>query len=103
MPVHCPPSLFPSHACLESGTASRMARPGAASLREVDRSRAPFLWSTESQTRHGVRLRAGPMANDLRYALRTLVKNPGFTAVSIVILSLAIGCNTLLFTFFNEY
>lgn len=43
------------------------------------------------------------MLNDLRYALRALINNPGFAAVSILILSLAIGCNTLLFTFFNEY
>ncbi len=43
------------------------------------------------------------MHDDLRYALRTFIRNPGFALVSVLILSLAIGSNTLLFTFFDEY
>jgi putative ABC transport system permease protein len=38
---------------------------------------------------------------DLRLALRSLVKRPGFTATSIVILALGIGANTAVFTVFN--
>jgi predicted permease len=38
---------------------------------------------------------------DVRYALRTLRREPGFTAVAVVALASAIGLNTTLFTIFN--
>ncbi len=38
---------------------------------------------------------------DLRYGLRGLVKNPGFTLVVTLILALAIGVNSVLFSFVN--
>jgi putative ABC transport system permease protein len=38
------------------------------------------------------------MLNDLRYGVRTLVKNAGFTAVMVVTLALGIGANTVVFS-----
>jgi putative ABC transport system permease protein len=38
---------------------------------------------------------------DLRYALRTLIKNRGFTAVAVVCLSLGIGVNAAIFSLFD--
>ncbi len=58
------------------------------------------VWDAMSEWKEGWRMES--MLQDVRYALRTLRRSPGFAAAAIVTLALSIGASTTLFSVIEE-
>ena len=72
----------------EAERAARIELGGIEQVKEQVRARRTGAW-------------LDTLAGDLRYAFRTLKRNPGFAAIVVITLALGIGANTALFSVVN--
>src|SRR6266404_1853729 len=58
--------------------------------------KCPFPQSCKNRN-----LKSNDAMSDLKFAIRQLAKNPGFTAVAVLTLAFSIGANTVIFSLIN--